>query len=165
MICDNRGLQQLATNFISAPKRSQGPNIHERENMSQSHQEIREQDLSVLNGVPVLVVEDAWHVARAMKSALSQLGMNVIGPTATTAEAKRLMTIHRPKLALVDLNLKEEMAFGLIDDLNSRGVPVVVVSGYAIPPVAIDKVAAFMQKPFSGNDLVATLLAIVRQFR
>ncbi len=49
--------------------------------MSQSHQEILEQDLSVLNGVPVLVVEDAWHVARAMKSALSQLGMNVIGPT------------------------------------------------------------------------------------
>jgi len=121
--------------------------------------------LSVLNGVPVLVVEDAWHVARAMKSALGQLGMIVIGPTATTAEARRLMAVHRPKLALVDLNLKEEMAFGLIDDLNSRGVPVVVVSGYAIPPVAIDKVAAFMQKPFSGNDLVATLLAIVRQFR
>src|SRR4029078_3065629 len=119
MICDNRGLQQLATKFISAPKRSQGPNIHERENMSQSHQEIREQDLSVLNGVPVLVVEDAWHVARAMKSALSQLGMNVIGPTATTSEAKRLMTIHRPKLALVDLNLKQRLAFGLLDDSNS----------------------------------------------
>ena len=63
--------------------------------MSQSHQEVREQDLSVLNGVPVLVVEDAWHVARAMKSALGQLGMIVIGPTATTAEARRLMAVHR----------------------------------------------------------------------
>ena len=51
-----------------------------RENMSQSHQEVQEQDLSVLNGVPVLVVEDAWHVARAMKSALGQLGMNWVVP-------------------------------------------------------------------------------------
>ena len=34
-------------------------------------------DPSVLRGVSVLVVEDAWHVATALKGVLEQLGMHV----------------------------------------------------------------------------------------
>ena len=34
-------------------------------------------DPSALRGVSVLVVEDAWHVAKAMKGVLEQLGMHV----------------------------------------------------------------------------------------
>ena len=88
-------------------------------------------DVSALTGVRVLVVEDAWHVAKAMKGALEQLGMHVIGPTATTAEARRLTAAEKPRLALVDVNLKKEMACDLIDELHGQGIPVVVVSGYA----------------------------------
>jgi DNA-binding response OmpR family regulator len=121
----------------------------------------REPDLSVFKGVGVLVVEDAWHVAKALKSTLEQLGMHVIGPTATTAEARRLIALEEPRLALVDVNLKNEMACDLIDELNARGVQVVIVSGYAAPPVATEKAAAFMQKPFSGKELMATLRAVV----
>jgi DNA-binding response OmpR family regulator len=120
-------------------------------------------NVCVLKGVPVLVVEDAWHVAKAMKSALEQLGMRVIGPTASTAEARRLALADEPRLALVDVNLKQETACGLIDELHGLGVPVIVVSGYAVPPVAVEKAAAFVQKPFSGKELVAALLAIVQR--
>jgi CheY-like chemotaxis protein len=44
----------------------------------------------------VLVVEDVWHVARALKSMLEQMGMHVIGPTATTAEARMLTGTQSP---------------------------------------------------------------------
>jgi DNA-binding response OmpR family regulator len=116
---------------------------------------------SILNGVSVLVVEDAWFVAKAVKSALEQAGMHVLGPTATTAEARRLVAMEMPKVALIDVNLKQEMAFDLIDDLHGQGVHVVVASGYAAPPIAKEKIAACLQKPFSGAELIRTISAIV----
>jgi DNA-binding response OmpR family regulator len=121
-------------------------------------------DIHLLKDVPVLVVEDTWHVAKALKSALELLGMRVIGPTATTAEARSLFASHQPKLALVDVNLKQETACDLIDELHGQGIPVVIVSGYAVPPIAVDKAAAFVQKPFSGKELVKALVGIVQRF-
>jgi DNA-binding response OmpR family regulator len=116
-----------------------------------------------LEGVRVLVVEDAWHVAKALKSALEQVGMDVSGPAATTAEAKRLIAEHMPRLAVVDVNLKREMASGLIEELHDQGVSVVVISGYALPPISTDKFAVLLQKPFSGSELLSVLRRVVVQ--
>jgi DNA-binding response OmpR family regulator len=118
-----------------------------------------------LEGVRVLVVEDTWHVAKALKSALEQVGMDVSGPAATTAEARRLMAERMPRVAVVDVNLKREMACSLIEELHDQGVSVVVVSGYAVPPVSSEKVAAILQKPFSGSELLAALDRVVAQTR
>ena len=124
-----------------------------------------EQDYSSLTGVSVLVVEDTWHVAKALGSALEQFGMEVSGPTATTAEARRLIAEQMPRLAVVDVNLKGELACGLVEELHDQGVSVVVVSGYALPPVSVDKTAAFLQKPFSGTELLTALRRVVAQTR
>ena len=120
--------------------------------MSLSSKRQGDQDHPSLKGVRVLVVEDTWHVAKALKSALEKAGMDVSGPAATTAEAKRLMVEHMPLLAVVDVNLKGEMAGGLIHELHDQGVSVVVVSGYAVPPISADKAVAILQKPFSGSE-------------
>jgi CheY-like chemotaxis protein len=117
--------------------------------------------IAELRDLQVLVVEDSWHVASALKALLEELEVKVAGPAATPAEAKRLLTERKPDVAIVDINLKGEMAYELIDSLNERGVRVVVISGYAIPQVAQSKVAAVLQKPFSAK----ALLAILRQTR
>jgi DNA-binding response OmpR family regulator len=122
-------------------------------------------DVVALKGVPVHVVEDTWHVAKAMKSALEQLGMQVIGPTATCAEAKRLVAQRKPKVALVDINLKQEMAYSLIDELHAQSVQVIVVSGYAAPAVSKERIAAFLQKPFTESELITTVHAVVHLAR
>jgi hypothetical protein len=44
-------------------------------------------------------------------------------------------------------------------------VRVVVVSGYAVPPVSVDKVAAILQKPFSATELLTALQAVVGKSR
>ena len=98
-------------------------------------------DGSDLKGVQVLVVEDTWHVAKAMKALLEGLEMIVIGPTATTADARRLIALNNPRLALVDINLKHEMACGLIDELHARGTAVIVVSGYQESGVGAKNIA------------------------
>ena len=113
----------------------------------------------VLKGVPVLVVEDAWHVAKLMSTILEQLDMDVIGPTATASEARRLVAKQRPRIALVDINLKQETAYDLIEELHAQGVQVIIVSGYASPGAAIAKTAGFVQKPFNGRELITAMCA------
>ena len=113
----------------------------------------------------MLVVEDTWHVAKALKAALESVGMHVSGPAATTADARRLIAEHMPRLAVVDVNLTHEMANGLIEELHDQGVSVVVVSGYAVPPISADKAAAILQKPFSGSELLVALRRVVAQAR
>lgn len=117
----------------------------------------------VLKRVPVLVVEDAWHVAKALNSILEQLDMDVIGPTATASEARRLVAKQRPRIALVDINLKQEMAYDLIEELHDQGVQVIIVSGYAAPPVSVAKTAGFVQKPFSGRELITAMCAALER--
>jgi CheY-like chemotaxis protein len=126
-----------------------------RELMSQLQNPISE--VPALKGVPVLIVEDSWHVAKAMRSALEILGMRIVGPAATTGEARRLVAAQRPKLALVDINLKKELAYDLIDELHRQGVLVIVVSGYAVPKMPAEMVAAFVTKPLSEADLMTAL--------
>ena len=118
-------------------------------------------DPSILRGVSVLVVEDAWHVAKAMKGVLEQLGMDVLGPAATMAEARRLLATHRPRAALVDVNLRGEMAWDLIDDLREQGIDVVVMSGYALPDTSRGRPLTHLQKPFDAAELMTALCAIV----
>jgi CheY-like chemotaxis protein len=110
-----------------------------------------------LRGARVLVVEDQWHVAKALKSLLEAEGMEVSGPAATIVDALRLATEKRPDLAVVDINLKGEMAYGLIDQLHDQGVRIVVATGYAVLPRLTEKVVAVLQKPFNGPALLAAL--------
>ena len=115
------------------------------------------QELSSLKGVRVLVVEDIWHVAKALKSALEHQGMEVSGPAATIEAARRLVAEHMPSVAVVDFNLNGEMASGLIEELHDHGVRVIVTSGYANPPVPMHKAAVILQKPYSASELLDAL--------
>jgi DNA-binding response OmpR family regulator len=110
-----------------------------------------------LRGIRVLVVEDQWHVANALRSLLEVEGMEVSGPAGRIADAHRLADEYKPELAVIDVNLRGEMAYSLIDDLHDRGVRVVVISGYAVLPRLTAKVAAILQKPFNGPELLASL--------
>jgi len=114
---------------------------------------------SCLAGKRVLVVEDNWVVAEALHLLLEETGLVVSGPSATIADAQRLVSEQVPQLAIVDLRLRGELTFGLIDSLYDRGVSVVVVSGLVSTPPA--KAAAVVQKPFSGAELIDTLCEVV----
>ena len=85
----------------------------------------------------VLVVEDSWHVARALKSVLEQMGMAVAQPAATLADAEQLIAANVFDLAVMDINLKGETTYDLMDRLHDQGVRIVVLSGYPALPNAI----------------------------
>jgi CheY-like chemotaxis protein len=118
---------------------------------------------SDLDGLRILVVEDGWQLGESLKALLQSMGATVDGPVATVADADRLVSKRTPDVALVDLRLREgELAGDLIRRLNERGISVVVISGY--DKVLSDStvgVAAFLDKPFSHEQLLDVLRSLV----
>jgi CheY-like chemotaxis protein len=112
---------------------------------------------SGLAGVRVLVVEDTWFVADALKDLLESFGVLVVGPATSITEAEHLMAAQRPDLAVIDLNLNGKMAYDLINRLCDEGIRVVVVSGYVGLPRLTDKAVVVLQKPIGAPDLIAGL--------
>jgi CheY-like chemotaxis protein len=91
--------------------------------MPQSHHD--------LEGRHVLVVEDEYYIAADMVDALEEHGAHVIGPAASIADAIHLVeqTEHLDG-AVVDLNLRGELAFPVARALAARHVPFVFATGY-----------------------------------
>jgi CheY-like chemotaxis protein len=119
---------------------------------------------SDLKGVRILVVEDSWHVGRALRNLLEGIGMDVAGPAATAADAEQLIAQRAPDVVVVDISLRDgELAYDLIDRLHHRGISVIVISGYALLPLAEEKAAAILQKPFNPSELLATLRQVTAQ--
>ena len=120
-----------------------------------------------INGMRVLLVEDSWLVALGLQSILENMGVVVSGPVATVAEAAaRLGETGRFDAAVVDMNLRGEMAYDLVDRLNERDIPVVVVTGYEVLPSLADKAVTILQKPLRAKPCsrhcAASLLSIER---
>ena len=113
--------------------------------------------ISELAGARVLVAEDAWHVARALAALFEEFGLVVIGPTATVEDARRLLRESAPDLAVVDMNLKGKLAYGLLQELDARQVPFIVVTGYATLPRLGETACVVVQKPFTAATLLSAM--------
>ena len=117
--------------------------------------------VSRLRGLRVLVVEDSWHIAATVESLLEEVGMVIVGAVATASDAERFANERGPKVAVVDIKLRDGMAYGLIDRLHELGVRVVVVTGFGTFCMPLVKAVAVLQKPFNADELLAALLLAV----
>jgi CheY-like chemotaxis protein len=110
-------------------------------------------------GARVLVVEDESLVAMMLADMLAEIGCEVIGPVGTCAEALRLVDDgHALDLALLDVNLGGETAYGVADALSRRAVPFIFVSGYGasgLDPHYAD--ALILAKPFEPAMLARVI--------
>lgn len=84
-----------------------------------------------LAGRRVLVVEDEYFLADDVARGLEASGAEVIGPVGDIDDALDLIdeTEHLDA-AVLDINLRGEMAFPVADALLERGVPFVFATGY-----------------------------------
>ena len=112
-----------------------------------------------LEGMSVLVVEDEYYLADDLRRVLLRLGADVLGPVATEDEA--LEALSRPAridLAVLDINLRGTLAFGVADALVERRVPFVFATGYDVSAVPErHRGVPVWQKPFQPQDLVRAL--------
>lgn len=107
----------------------------------------------------VLIVEDEALVAMEMERRVLGLGYAVLGPTPTVAQTQALLDRTMPDVALLDVNLRGEMASPIARRLKSAGVPFALVTGYARltlddPDLAT---AQKLSKPVTDAGLATTL--------
>jgi CheY-like chemotaxis protein len=106
----------------------------------------------------VLVVEDEYLVAMDMSAYLEAAGAHVVGPASNVSAA--LAALERTELdgAILDVNLRGEMAYPVADALAARGIPFVFTTGYDARSVP-DRFAGVKrcEKPTSPEEISKAL--------
>ena len=81
----------------------------------------------------ILIVEDEYMLADELSRELEDAGAIVLGPVGTLEDAIDLIQSDEPiHGAILDVNLRGEMAFAAADLLIERGVPLVFTTGYDV---------------------------------
>ena len=120
-----------------------------------------------LEGCRVLVVEDEFYIADDLARALRQSGAHPLGPVGTVSQAERIIAEEQVDAAILDLNLRGEIAADFVNRLAARRLPCLIVSGYGGDAVPED-VSHFprLEKPVGVSTVIERLaqeLAPARQ--
>jgi two-component SAPR family response regulator len=82
----------------------------------------------------ILVVDDEVMIAMLLEDIIVACGCEVLGPAGNVATAMSLIEGHGQggiDGAFLDVNLRGELIYPVVDALAARNVPIVFVSGYA----------------------------------
>lgn len=109
----------------------------------------------------VLVVEDQVIVALELQDALEAAGYTVVGPTGRLDEALRLGRSRQIDAAVLDYDLHGEKVVPLARMLKERGIPFVVVTGYAADSLDQMQGTLHMQKPVRGETIVRVVDSLI----
>lgn len=113
--------------------------------------------------IRVLVVDDEPLVAFDVADQCEHAGYQVIGPALTLKQGLALAESKAPALALLDINLHDEMVWPLARALKDRAVPIVFVSANCKHPEIADEFpdAACLDKPVDGALLMEVLKPLI----
>lgn len=84
--------------------------------------------LSLMNNsdsIRVIVAEDEPLIAWMLEDTLAGMGLEVVGPFATVAEARSCAMSEDPQLAVLDVDLADGVVYPLADALHERRVPII----------------------------------------
>lgn len=117
--------------------------------------------LEALAGRRVLLVEDDYFIVSDMQREFEDDGAEVLGPVSRVQEALDLIAAS-PEIdvAVLDINLHDEMVYPVADALRARGVPFVFATGYErtmIPARYAD--VALCTKPVLPREILRALFA------
>ena len=107
----------------------------------------------------ILVVEDEYMLADELRTELGDADAIVLGPVGTVEDALNLIRAEADiDGAIVDMNLRGEMAFPVADLLAERGVPFLFATGYdeATIPARFAEVVR-CEKPISMSRVIRAI--------
>jgi DNA-binding response OmpR family regulator len=116
-----------------------------------------------LSGCRVLIVEDEYFLANDLEAALKSSGASVIGPIGDFDDAMHQAANDGFDIAIIDINLHNEMAYPIADELIRQRIPFVFCTGY--DPVVIPHRFAgvkLWQKPFEASEIVEEIERLYR---
>lgn len=103
----------------------------------------------------VLIAEDEFLIAMELADELQAMGAEVVAVKPTLAGARAAaQAADRIDLAVLDIDLRGELVYPLVDELLARGIPIVFATGYdasSIPPRYTH--VECCEKPLMGTTL------------
>jgi DNA-binding response OmpR family regulator len=114
-----------------------------------------------LIGCRVLILEDEYFLANDLERALRAQGAEVIGPIADVSEAISQLGHAEFDAAVIDINLRDELAYSIADELVPRDIPFVFATGYGSEqiPKRFQNIKSW-QKPYDIADIVAHIAGL-----
>jgi two-component SAPR family response regulator len=118
-----------------------------------------------MTGLRVLVVEDDFLLAMDYEQTLRGAGCEVLGPVSREEKATALLEEERPDAVILDLNLAGRRPTALAGTMVEKGIPFVIVSGYAQKAVdhAVFRNAPLLAKPVRADALFNAIATLVHR--
>lgn len=103
-----------------------------------------------------MIAEDSLLILVALEMLLEQHAIRIAGQASTVAEARALIDTGNFDIAILDINLHDEMVFPMADLLCQRGIPVIFTTGYAPSEMRPARFAhvPIIQKPYDAEALM-----------
>ena len=92
---------------------------------------MRSEPGGALDGCRVLVIEDEYFLAEDLAAELSARGAKIVGPISDLRKAQDQVSDDNFDVAVIDVNLKGELAWPIADRLKTENIPFVFVTGYS----------------------------------
>jgi PAS domain S-box-containing protein len=116
-----------------------------------------------IEGLKVLIVEDALLLALELEAGLAEAGAEIVGSAGDLEEAQR-MTGLDIDAAVLDANLNGESVQPVADALAARGVPFVFATGYGDDKIMPQNFTApVIRKPYDVTQVVAALAEVTHR--
>ena len=118
-----------------------------------------------LRGISVIVVEDNWAIATALRDALSKRGCDVQGLAGTENAALELVRSRTFDVAVLDVQLGARDVTDVASRVREQGKAIVYVSGYRDLDMLPPELRSYprLDKPIDENELVSAVLASAPQ--
>jgi DNA-binding response OmpR family regulator len=115
-----------------------------------------------LAGHTILVVEDEYFLGDDVAAALSGIGAKVIGPLNDLEQAMQAVSENALAGAALDVNVRGQTIYPLAQELQSRGVPFIFMTGYGRDAIPREyQHVRRCEKPFDVKELVSEMATLV----
>jgi DNA-binding NtrC family response regulator len=104
----------------------------------------------------VLVAEDEALLGMALEDVLTKAGYTVAGVFGTSSTALRWLERCRPDAAVLDCTLRDGPCLELVNELKSRGVPILLYSAFITVPNEFRDLPR-LPKPGAFSDVINPL--------
>lgn len=140
------------------------------DNLSTSIMPINNSDVIANSPKRILVADDEHLVATGICASLTDLGYQVIGPTADGNETIKLCEREKPDLALLDIRMPKMNGLEAAKTIFKQfGLPVMILSAYSDPEyvsiAAEIGVFGFLLKPASQDHLRVSIEVAWRRYQ
>lgn len=113
-----------------------------------------------VEGLKLLIVEDATLLALELEAGLTEAGARVVGAAADVAEAL-VLAEGDLDAAVLDVNLAGEMVWSVAERLLARGIPFVFATGYGEHGVPAPFEAPVVRKPYDIQQIIRAVAGVV----